>query len=45
MEFALFLLKWVIGPIVGVVVTLLVSEPLKYRLAPLVTRLGSKKQA
>lgn len=44
MEFALFVLKWVVGPIVGVVVTLLVSEPLKDRLAPLVARLGSKKE-
>lgn len=44
MELALFVLKWVIGPIVGVIVTLLVSEPLKDRLAPLVMRLGSKKE-
>jgi hypothetical protein len=44
MELALFVLKWVIGPIVGVVVTLLVSDPLKDRLAPLVTQLGSKKE-
>lgn len=44
MELLLFLLKFVFGPIVAVVITLLVSEPLKDRLAPLVTRLGSKKE-
>jgi hypothetical protein len=44
MEWALQFLKWIIGPIVGVLVTLLVSEPLKERLAPLVMRLGSKRQ-
>lgn len=44
MELALWLLKWVIGPIVGAVVTLAVSEPLKEWLAPFVARLGSKKE-
>lgn len=43
-ELTLFFLKWVVGPIVAVVVTLLVSDPLKERLAPWVTRLGSKKE-
>jgi hypothetical protein len=44
MEIALFVVKWVLGPVLGVVVTLLVSEPLKERLAPLVSQLGSKKE-
>ena len=44
MEVAVWLLKWVAGPIAGIVVTLLLSEPLKERLAPLVLRLGSKKE-
>ncbi|SEB14078.1 hypothetical protein SAMN05660964_03784 [Thiothrix caldifontis] len=44
METLLWFLKWVIGPIVGVFVTLLVSEPLKNWLAPLVSKLGSKQE-
>ena len=44
MELALWILKFVIGPIVAVIVTLLITDPLKTRLAPLVLRFGSKKQ-
>jgi hypothetical protein len=44
MEPMLFLLKSVLAPIIGVVVTLIVSEPIKNRLAPLVSRFGSKKE-
>ncbi len=43
-EIALWLLKFVIGPVVAVVVTLTVSEPLKTRLAPIIARIGSKKE-
>lgn len=44
MESLLWGLKFIIGPVVAVVVTLLISEPLKTRLAPVVARLGSKKE-
>ena len=44
MEALLWGLKWILGPVVGVVVTLLAREPLKERLAPLVLLLGSKKE-
>lgn len=44
MEASLWILKFIIGPVVAVIVTLLVSEPLKTRLAPIVSRFGSKKQ-
>jgi hypothetical protein len=43
MEVLFWLLKWIIGPVLGVIVTLLISEPLKERLAPIVSWLGSKK--
>ena len=43
MEVIAWLLKWVVGPVVAIVITLLLSDPLKERLAPLVLRLGSKK--
>jgi len=43
MEIALWIIKFIVGPVVAVVVTLIVSEPLKDRLAPLVSRLGNKK--
>lgn len=44
MEIVFWILKWVFGPVVAIIVTLIVSEPLKERLSPLVTRLGSKKE-
>jgi hypothetical protein len=44
MEALLWVLKFLVGPVVAVVVTLMVSEPLKTRLSPLVARLGSKKE-
>jgi hypothetical protein len=44
MEILTFILKSVAGPIVAVIVTLIVSEPLKDRLAPLIAKLGSKKE-
>src|SRR5471030_2579314 len=43
MDTFVWILKAVAAPIIAVVITLIVSEPLKERLAPLVTRLGSKK--
>jgi hypothetical protein len=42
MEILIVILKWVIGPIVSFAVTLVVSDPLKNVLAPLVCYLGSK---
>ena len=44
MELFLFVLKFIIGPVTAVVITLLVREPLKTSLAPLISRFGSKKQ-
>jgi hypothetical protein len=44
MEVLAWLLKWVAGPVAGIVVTLLLNDPLRERLAPLVLRLGSKKE-
>ena len=44
MEVVEFILKWVIGPIVSIVVTLLLSDKLKDLLAPLVASLGSKNE-
>lgn len=43
MEVGILLLKWVAGAVVSIVVTLVVSEPLKNWLAPLVAQLGSKQ--
>jgi hypothetical protein len=40
----LWLLKWTIGPIIALIVTLVFSEPLKNRLAPLIGRFGSKNE-
>jgi hypothetical protein len=36
-------MKWVVGPLVGIVVTLLFQEPLKEKLAPVVLRFGYKR--
>jgi hypothetical protein len=44
MDIALWLMKLVVGTIIGAVVTLAVSEPLKEWLAPFVANLGSKKE-
>lgn len=44
MEFLLWISKFIIGPVVAVIVTLLVKDPLMYRLAPIVVKLGSKKE-
>jgi hypothetical protein len=44
MEITLWVLKLISGPVVAIIVTLLVSEPLKNKLAPLVARLGTKKE-
>jgi hypothetical protein len=44
MDVLLWLARWVLGPILALVVTLLLSEPLKNRLAPLVAKLGSKRE-
>ncbi len=44
MEAILWILKFIVGPVVAVIVTLTVSEPLKTRLAPIVARFGSKKE-
>ncbi len=44
METLLWVIKWVIGPIVAVIVTLLVSDPLKNWLAPLISKLGTKQE-
>ena len=43
MEVVLFMLKYVAGPIVAVIVTLLFKEPIEDYLAPIAMRLGSKK--
>lgn len=43
-EAVFWILKFVIGPVVAIIVTLMVSEPLKTRLAPIVARIGSKKE-
>jgi hypothetical protein len=43
MEILPWLFKWIAGPIAGIIVTLLFSEPLRERLAPVVLKLGSKK--
>ena len=43
MEAILWGVKWVLGPIVAAIVTLLVREPLKERLAPLILIFGSKR--
>ena len=40
----IWLLKAIIAPIGAIIITLVISEPLKTRLAPLVARLGSKKE-
>jgi hypothetical protein len=39
-----FGLKWIIGPVVGIFVTLLVAEPAKQFLAPMIIRFGSRKR-
>lgn len=44
MEAILLILKFVVGPVVAVIVTLIVTEPLKTRLAPFIARFGSKKE-
>lgn len=44
MEFLILLIKWTLAPLISIVVTLVFSEPLKDRLAPLVTSLGTKKE-
>lgn len=38
-----FFAKWIIGPIISVIVTLLVSEPIKNWLAPFVSKFGVRK--
>lgn len=43
MDTVIWLLKAVAAPIIAVVITLIISEPLKERLAPIVMRLGSKR--
>jgi hypothetical protein len=43
LDIVIFLARWVFGPIVAVCITLLVSEPLKNWLAPVVAKLGSRK--
>ena len=43
MAFLLWFLKWSVGPVISIIVTLVFSEPLKNRLAPLIARVGSKK--
>lgn len=40
----LWLAKWVFGPVIALTVTLVLSEPLKNWLAPLISKMGSKKE-
>jgi hypothetical protein len=42
-EIVLWILKFVIGPVVALVITLTLSDTLKIWLAPLVTKFGSKR--
>ncbi|OWQ91860.1 hypothetical protein CDN99_05670 [Roseateles aquatilis] len=44
MEVIVWIVKWAVGPVVAAIVTIVVREPLKERLAPLVLRFGSKKE-
>jgi hypothetical protein len=43
-DILIFLLKYIGGPLLAIVVTLSLTEPIKERLAPLVARFGSKKE-
>lgn len=43
MELAFTVAKWIVGPVVGVLITVLLTEPLRERLLPLLTIWGSKK--
>ena len=43
MEIIIWLFKWVAGPLAAIVVTLLFTDPIKERFAPMILRLGNKK--
>jgi hypothetical protein len=43
MELALTVAKWIVGPVIGVIITVLLTEPLRERVLPLLTIWGSKK--
>lgn len=41
MELAVTVLKWIIGPVIGAVITVLLTEPLRERLIPLLAAIGT----
>lgn len=43
MELAFTVAKWIVGPVIGVLITITLTEPLRERLLPLLTIWGSKK--
>jgi hypothetical protein len=42
MEFIVTLAKWIAGPLIGVLVTVLLTEPLRERLLPILAAIGTK---
>jgi hypothetical protein len=44
MATVLLVLKWVAAPLISICITLLLSEPLRERLAPIVARFGTKTE-